>query len=416
MAMTYTESQTTSHEAQGSLDRDLTDIIYNISPSDTPLLNMIHKGEKAREMKIEWHRAKLRPPQKNQHAELEDYTFKKVDGVAIDHNYVQIFSEDGKVSDVMQKAEKTYKPKTDELTRQKELAMKGLAQDLEYALMVNDSANAEVGGGVLAKMGGLPYFLNDDVLDVTATAGTATTAPSVFTLSDVHRLRTGEYVTFRAVAGGTLPPELEANQRYYVRIEPLGPTSLSSPTTEFFLYNEHEDAVEGRNNFIVLSAPITTGTVEVLLNNVIDAGNTLFIESDLSDAVEQAYYRGGKPTIAIMSPSNKKRFSDIMRAVHTVNRDQTDHKTDVVTSTYETDFGVLTAMPHTLCSNNKIFVIDTNYWETRFFDNPHFVDNLAKTGSYEKFVITAAMTLQGSQPLSSACIKNIKRPPRSARV
>ena len=119
-----------------------------------------------------------------------------------------------------------------------------------------------------------------------------------------------------------------------------------------------------------------------------------------------------------MSPSNKKRFSDIMRAVHTVNRDQTDHKTDVVTSTYETDFGVLTAMPHTLCSNNKIFVIDTNYWETRFFDRPHFVDNLAKTGSYEKFEEMHALKKrqEGSQPLASACIKNIKRPPRSARV
>ena len=112
-----------------------------------------------------------------------------------------------------------------------------------------------------------------------------------------------------------------------------------------------------------------------------------------------------------MNPAQKRRFSDLARAIHTVNRNQTDKKLSDVTDVYESDFGVLEAKSHRDCPDDQIFLMDTSYWGLRYFDKPHLIPNseLAKTGSYEKFILTAILSLQASQPLASAVIKNLAR-------
>ena len=63
---TYTTSQSASYEAAGSLYRDISPILTNIDPDNTPLLSSIPDGEEAHEMQFEWQLDALRPPKVNQ--------------------------------------------------------------------------------------------------------------------------------------------------------------------------------------------------------------------------------------------------------------------------------------------------------------------------------------------------------------
>lgn len=388
-----TTSQSFSYEAEGSLDRDISAILTNISPDSTPFLSNMPVYDEAYEMKIEWQTDELRPPRKNQRPEFDEYKFNKAMGVGRMSNYCQILSESCMVSDVMQKARKTYDPKTNELARQITKKTKELARDIEYAIMANDEANAEQ-GSTLAMMGGIPYFMKEELLDATIDTGAGTV-----TTTAKHGLETGGWVMFKAT---TLPTGITAGQRYYVRLDD------NTPDKVFTIYNDIQDAVENRNPITLTDAG--TG-VKVLMNNVIDADNQKFTFDHIDDAMALAYYRGGNPTEIWLSPTNKRRFSTLARNLHTVNRNQTDKKISDVTDVYESDFGVLTCKSHRDCVDSEIYLIDPSYWGLRYFDKPHIISNdkLAKTGSYEKFIATATLSLQASQPLASAVVKNIAR-------
>lgn len=398
MALDYSNSQSLSYEAGGTLDRDISEVIVNITPDKTPFLSSMHVGEDAREMKIEWHADELRPARKNQRPELDSWnTFEKAAGVGMGHNYVQIFRNDGMVSDIMQKVHKTYNPKTNELDRQKVIKMKEMAKDMEYAIVVNAVSNAEH-GSTLAMMGGLPCYLKEELIDVTLNESTG-----VFTTATDHHRLTGDFVVF--VAGtDALPTELEANQMYFIKQE------TSNPTKAFKVFNSLEDAVEGVKG--ITFAGGSTLNLKVKLNNAITAQDKLFNKTHINQAMRLATYRGGDPTDAWMSPSNKSRFSEVMGAINVVNRDQGDKRVTEVVSTYDTDYGTITAHAHREMSDNTIFLLDNNYWSLRYLDKPHVIDEskLGKDGSYTKFVITAAMTMEAKQPLASAAITDIARP------
>lgn len=390
----FTTSQSASYDAAGSLERDISPIVTNIMPDKTPFLSSMPVLEDAHEMKIEWHTDELRPAKKNQRPEFDEYTFEKAPGIGRMENYCQIFREDGKVSDVMQKAWKTYTPKTDELSRLITKKSKELAKDMEYALMSNTEANAE-SGSTLAMMGGVAYFMQEELLSATVDAGTG-----IVTTTDKHHLDTGRWVMFK---GDTLPTEIVANKRYYVRLD------MTNPDTAFTVFNSETDAIENNNPITFTDA----GTnVSVLINNVVDAGDEKFTLENINDAMEMAFMRGGDPTQAWMSASNKRRFSEILASVHTTNRNQTDKRVDSVITTYQTDFGVIEANVHRDCADDVLYILDPSYWGLRYFDRPHMIanDKLPKTGSYEKFVFTGTMSLQATQPLASVAIKNIKRP------
>ena len=68
---TMTTSQSASYLAEGSLERDMNPILYNIAPDSTPFLSSMPELELAVEMKIEWQTDELRPPQKNQRPEFD---------------------------------------------------------------------------------------------------------------------------------------------------------------------------------------------------------------------------------------------------------------------------------------------------------------------------------------------------------
>ena len=397
----HTTSQSASYEAAGSLYRDISPILTNIDPDNTPLLSSIPDGEEAHEMQFEWQLDSLRPPKVNQRPEFDTYTYDKVEGVGRMNNYCQIFRVDGKVSDVMQKAWKTYNPKTNELARIIEKRTKELARDIEFAIMANATANAETAGGTLAMTGGIPYFLKEETMAVTVD-----TTDDTFTTSSAHHLETGKWVYVKASTLPTSTPALAANTPYYIRR--VADTGGALSTTEFELYTTMEGAVKGDANKQVTFTAAGT-SVEIVMNNVVDAGGNAFTLTNINDAVQMSKMRGGTASEMWMSYGNKRRFSQLANSVHTTQKSQTDHRLDEVVTTYETDFGVIKAQVHGDLPDDEIYILDPSYWRLRWFDRAHITPDsqLAKDGSYQKFVATAIMGLEATQPLASTAITNI---------
>lgn len=390
----YTSSQSLSYEAEGSLYRDISPVLTNIDPDKTPFLSTMPEGEDAHEMTFEWQLDHLRPPKKNQRLELDEYNqFEKAGNVGRMSNYCQIFRVDGYVSDVMQKAWKTYNPKQNELTRVIEKRTKELAHDIEYALLANATANPETGGVTPAMTGGVPYFLKKTTIPVTING-------NMMTAASAHNLETGKWVYIEnATAAG-----LQGDTPYYIRVA----AAPSNPAVDFYLYASEKDAIEDTAAANPLTLTAGNG-VAIIMNNVVDAGGAAFTLPQINDAVQMVFMRGGDATDAWMSARNKRRFSQLLTAVHTTNRNQTDHRVDDVVTVYETDFGVVKSQVHRDLPDDEIYLLDPSYWKLRWFDRAHIIpqDKLAKTGSYEKFVATATMGLEGTQPLASAAITNI---------
>lgn len=402
---TYSQSQSTTYWA-GGLDTDVSPIITRISPDDTPFLSRFQNGPAATQLSFDWLEDQLRPPGKNAHLEVEDYRGADAAGIGRNSNTIQFFKKSVTVSDAMQKVGKEYDQK-DEIARQTAIIMKEMALDMEYALATSNSKKLET-AGVTARdaaiTGGVPFFMQDETQAVTfATTGDACTTATA------HGLRTGDFIIFHTdgVAGSALPTNITAGERYYVRL------SSTNPSTAFNIFPCMEDAIENTTANKITPATAGTGTLNLLKNNVIDAGAAMYTANMINDAMELAYYRGGNPTLAVMSGPNKRRFSQIMNTLGgtvTSNRNSSDKRAADVVTSYEGDYGVITAMAHRMFDDNRIELMDMGYWSLRWFDKPHRVANIPKKGTYTEVVYEAALGLQGTQPLASAHIKNILRP------
>ena len=388
------KSQSHTLEAIGHAE-DYSNIIVNIDPDKTFFLSEFSEDADAVALDFSWTTEGLRPPQVNAHLEKEDYESQPVGSLEMANNYCQRFVNGGYVTNAQIKVKKIYEPQ-DEFVRQYENAFKGHASDIEYALVNNDVARAESGSNP-AMTGGVPYFMK--VQNITATLATGT---GIVTASAKHGLQTGDFVYFTAT---TMPGGLAANTIYYVRLE-----DGADAETKFTIYNTMKDAVEGVTANQVKPSSAGTG-LAIVKNNVIDMGGTAdFTLDDINNVMQMCFNRGGNPTLAVMSPAKKRRFSSIVTASTQINRGMgKERKLDLVADTLETDFGIITAKSHRLYPDNRIDFMDMNYWSLKWFERTHEVPGIATKGSYKEFFIESWLGLKGDQPKSSGSLLNIKR-------
>lgn len=135
---------------------DLLDIITNISPDETPLMNKFGRS-KVTGMIHSWLTDTLDQPRVN--ANLEDAAFTatpSVPRVKLD-NYIQIFMRDCMVTDSQEAVLKAGVKS--EMAYQLAKVLKAIAQDVEYAIVNNNTARQgdATNPGL---MGGIPYFVN----------------------------------------------------------------------------------------------------------------------------------------------------------------------------------------------------------------------------------------------------------------
>ena len=385
------QSQSTTYEAVGGRE-DYSEIITNIDPDQTFFLSTFGTADKAEALEFNWLTEGLKPPQQNANLEMTDYVTQKVGSVERRRNTCQYFINTGKVSDAQRQVRKVY-TQQDELLRQKEIAFKQQARDLEYALVANTESRKEA-GSVPALTGGVPYYLQEEVIDVAFTGNVGAT-------STAHEMETGDFVYFKAKPGASnkLPTELNTNMSYFVRKDP-------ADNKKFTVFNSMEDAINDAHQ-ITLS---TAGAgVQMVKNNIVDAGGAVFTEDMINDVMEMCYKRGGNPTLAVMSGRNKRNFSRLITGNAEKRRNAGDKKAVNVTDVYESDFGTIQAKTHRMYADTRIDFMDMSLWDLKWFVPPRQVTGLAKKGSYEEFVLEAWFGLQGTQPKASGSLVNIKR-------
>ena len=139
--------------------RDLMDVIYNISPTDTPFLTMCGRTDASQTLH-EWQTEALAAPAANAQLEGADVSsFTEITTVELS-NKTQILQKAINVSGTAQAIKQAGIDK--QYAHQMALRAKELKKDVEFAFLSNQLAAAEVAGVSGRKMAGLPTWLWDN--------------------------------------------------------------------------------------------------------------------------------------------------------------------------------------------------------------------------------------------------------------
>jgi hypothetical protein len=158
-----------TYQAIGNRE-DLIDIISNISPVDTPVLSS-SKTSRANATLHEWQTQALKTPAAVASIEGAAFSDKTITVTTRVNNYTQIIKNEFKISGTQMAVEAAGRPS--EEAYQTELAFKELANDIEYAFVVNSAAVA--GASATARqLKGLAGFITTN--QSTATANRALTS------------------------------------------------------------------------------------------------------------------------------------------------------------------------------------------------------------------------------------------------
>lgn len=157
-----------TYQAVGNKE-DLIDIITQISPDETPLMNKFGKTE-AKAMTHAWLTDSLEAPGVNKH--LEDADFQTAAGTprVRQDNYIQIFMKGVYVTDSQEAVQKAGIKS--ELSYQMQKAMKQIAKDVETAILSNATKTAG-DAATPGQMGGVKYFNSKNVVDAATDGGAA---------------------------------------------------------------------------------------------------------------------------------------------------------------------------------------------------------------------------------------------------
>ena len=274
-----------TYEAVGNKE-DVSDIITNIAPYDTPLYSRIGKT-RATAVTHEWLEDELGEPIVNQQPEGYTYNTADVDPRKRQNNYTQIMHRGIQVTDTQEVVLK-YGVRS-EMAYQMQKALKELAFDCEKALI---EQNSKILGNMSTarQFGGLPYW--------------------------------------------------------------------------------------------------------IVTNSFTNAGTLRELTFDLvNDALEQTWVAGGKPSVLLMSPRNKRQVSTFT-AGHTKYMDgnKTKKLTQMI-SVLETDFGTLQCLTDRFMPNDKIYGLSPEYMKKAFL-RPFKTGDMPKANDMQRKYVNGEWTLE----------------------
>lgn len=325
------------------LREDLSDIIYNISPMETPFMMMIGRGT-ADAKKHEWQIDELAGADAdNKHIEGDDSiaspgTFFPVVGQPIRvFNYAQISRKTLVVSGTAEVVDKAGRKS--EMAYQ--LAKKGkeLKRDMESIVV---AANA--GGVTQPKIPG-------------TTAIAAQLAP---------------YETWMTVGDPGVQTQPQSR----------GPAGggAGSPTTDYFMPTD------------------TTG-------DPVDGTQRAFKEADLKEVIRECWAEGGDPSVIMVGPFNKQALSAFSGNTTRFDRSE-DMRLVTAVDVYVSDFGEHRVVPNRFSRDRSALVITPRLWSIDYLRGFRQTP-LAKTGDAEKRMLLAEYTLKSSNPHGSGIVADL---------
>lgn len=147
------------------------------------------------------------------------------------------------------------------------------------------------------------------------------------------------------------------------------------------------------------SGETTSGTARALALSYID------------NVMKDAYEDGGQPDMLVLSPTNKKNFSDLAASETAIVANQynmTTPKPGVLigtTSVYLTDFGQLDVVVDRFAANDAVFTLDSDYLEIGALTGRNFVTQpLAKVGDAENFQLLTEWTFVPRAPKAHGAV------------
>lgn len=147
-----------TYEAVGNRE-DLSDVIYNIAPSDTPVLTAIGSTS-ADSTKHEWQTDDLAKAKDNAQVEGFEAEIEASSPTKRVHNYTQIFSKTVAVSNTQESVNKAGR--SSEMAYQTAKRMKEMKLDIELAILSNKASNA--GNATTARrLGGFPAWIASNI-------------------------------------------------------------------------------------------------------------------------------------------------------------------------------------------------------------------------------------------------------------
>ncbi len=273
-----------TYQAVGNKE-DVSDIITNISPYDTPLFSKIGKT-KATSTTHEWLEDELGQPIENKNPEGYTYMTANVTPRQRQNNYTQIMHRGIQVTDTQEVVLK-YGVRS-EMAYQMQKALKELAFDCEQAIITQATKTLGTSVSDTRQFGGLPYWIVSNVF----------TAP------------------------------------------------------------------DGKLTFD-------------LINN----------------ALEQTWNKGGKPTMLLVSPRNKRIISTFT-AGHTKFMDgNKTRKLSQVISVLETDFGVLQCVTDRFMDNDVVYGLSPEYMKKAFL-RPFKTGDMPKANDMQRKYVNGEWTLE----------------------
>ena len=363
---------------------DVSDIIVNIAPQETQLINKFGKTT-ATAMNHEWLSDTLRPAQVNKNLEKADFTTVEATPRRRMGNYQQHFMAGYMVTDA-QEAVLKHGVKS-EISYQMVKASKEIARDMELAVMQNSTKlrGAANTAGQEGVMGGVRYFAGG-----LAQAFTAVAATDVCTAT-AHGFVTGDMVS--VFSSATLPAGLASNVIYYVR-------AIDANT--FTLHRTSVDAQANAN--IVDITDAGTGTHSIDTVNIVKAGGNL-TEDLFNDTVQKIWQQGASAKTAYVSGKRKRQISG-WTAGTVKNRDQAETKLVNVISIYESDFGIVNIETHRYQTDDRIDFIDESFYKLAYLVPLH-IEEVPRKGTYTEKVFDGMLTVENKCPQAHGALIGI---------
>ena len=133
------DSGTTTKYEQVGIREQLTDMIYDLSPMETPLMTAIGRGAAAKNTYIEWQNDALEDAAENAALEGNDAAFVTASPTTRLGNYTQIFTKSVIVSGTAQEMDTAGR--RNELLYQVDKRSREIKRDMEYAISQNRASN-----------------------------------------------------------------------------------------------------------------------------------------------------------------------------------------------------------------------------------------------------------------------------------
>jgi hypothetical protein len=132
-----------------------------------------------------------------------------------------------------------------------------------------------------------------------------------------------------------------------------------------------------------------------------DGTQRAFTEAQLKNVLQKIWTAGGRPDTIMLGSFNKQTFSTFTGR-GTPTQDQADKRITAAVDVYDSDFGVLKAVPNRFQRSRDCFVLQMDMWASAALTGRNFVTfPLAKTGDTDRKQLLVEHTLEARNEKSS---------------